>query len=186
MTHLKKEKTQLSILLTEGVNALYIMTHNINGDNKDVWPWLGGTSTEAKTNAGASARFDVAKLEEWRLLFEFMQEKGVVPYLVLEDDSAWTGFNRVRYYREIVARFGYLPALIFNIAEEFNENYYLSTSLSFAQTLKNIDPFKHPVGIHNVNSPSSTYIDSSQVDFTAIQTKGTDPLIHNPTCYSMD
>jgi hypothetical protein len=40
-------------------------------------------------NATVSSRFDVVKLEGWRLLFEYMQEKGVVPYLVLEDDSAY-------------------------------------------------------------------------------------------------
>jgi hypothetical protein len=83
------------------VNSFYIMTHNVGGDDKDVWPWLGKTQREAMSNGGRDARFDAAKLDEWRELFEYMQGKGVVPYLVLEDDSAWKGFDRGRYYREI-------------------------------------------------------------------------------------
>jgi len=155
------------------------MTHNVGGDHRDVWPWLGETEAEAKANAGKDARFDVAKLEEWRQLFEHMQTKGVVPYLVLEDDSAWKGYDHARYYREMVARFGYLPARLFNFNEEYNENYRLSAALAFMRQLAAIDPFDHPRGIHNVNRPTNDYIDAPQIDFTSIQTGGADPLKHH-------
>lgn len=157
-------------LAERGINSLYIMTHNIDGDDRDVWPWLGETPREAKSNAAGSVRFDPAKLEEWRLLFEHMQTVGVVPYLVLEDDSAWTGYDHDRYDREIIARFGYLPALLLNIGEENNENYRLQQGLALAQRLAELDPYDHPRGIHNVNEPNDAYIDASEVDFTSIQT----------------
>jgi hypothetical protein len=155
------------------------MTHNIGGDNGDVWPWLGDSESEAKSNGGSDARFNIAKLQEWLELFEYMQNKGVVTYLVLEDDSAWTDYDHARYYRELIARFGHMPALIFNFCEEYGESYGLSSALSYMAQLKSIDPYNHPRGIHNVNSPNDSYINSSAVDFTAIQTKGSDPLEHN-------
>lgn len=165
-----KRKAAVDFLADRGVNSLYIMTHNLRGDDNDVWPWLGATPREAMSNGGENARFDVRKLDEWRQLFEYMQTKGVVPYLVLEDDSAWRGYDHRRYYREMVARFGYLPALLFNFNEEHNENYELSEALDYMRLLRDIDPYDHPRGIHNVNRPSDAYVDCEAVDFTSIQT----------------
>ena len=150
------------------------MTHNIGGDDKDVWPWLGQTQEEAKLNGGNNARFDLAKLEQWREVFEHMQTRGVVTYLILEDDSAWKGYDHRRYYREIIARFGYLPAVLFNFGEEQNENYSLSQSLNLMTELQQIDPYNHPRGMHNVNQPNADYVDAPQIDFTAIQTGSPD------------
>ena len=165
-----KRKAAIDYLADRGINSLYIMTHNIGGDDKDVWPWLGNTPREAMSHGGTNARFDLARLDEWRKLFEFMQTRGVVPYLVLEDDSAWKRYDHVRYYREMVARFGYLPALVFNCGEESNENYRLSEALRFMHQLQQLDPYDHPRGIHNVNQPNNEYIDASPIDFTSIQT----------------
>lgn len=176
---LEKRKHTIDYLSSRGVNCLYIITHNIDGDNSDVWPWLGDTAEKAKSNAKKDVRFHIARLEEWRKLFEYMQTMGVVPYIVLEDDNAWTGYNHERYYREIIARFGDLPALIFNIGEEHNENYCLREALLFAQLLRDMDPYNHPRGIHNINFPEKKYILSTQVNFTSIQTKSDDPLLHN-------
>ena len=167
---LAKRKAAIDYLADRGVNSFYIMTHNIGGDDKDVWPWLGKTQREAMSNGGSNARFDVAKLDEWRDLFEYMQTRGVVPYLVLEDDSAWKGYDRGRYYREIIARFGYLPALVFNCGEEHNENYRLSQALQFMRQLQQIDPYDHPRAIHNVNRPNNDYVDAPHIGFPSIQT----------------
>ncbi len=167
---LKKRTIAVDYLAERGINSMYMMVHNIGGDNNDVWPWLGDSAAEAKKNAGQEVRFDVAKLEQWRELFEYMQTKGVVPYLILEDDSAWKEYDHVRYYREIIARFGYLPALVFNIGEEQNENYRLAESLQLAQRLREIDPYNHPRGLHNVNRPDDQYVDADQVSITSIQT----------------
>jgi hypothetical protein len=167
---LAKRKAAVDYLAERGVNSLYIMTHNIGGDDKDVWPWLGATARQAMSRAGRNARFDVAKLDQWRRLFEHMQDRGVVPYLVLEDDSAWKGYDHERYYRELIARFGYLPGLVFNFGEEHNENYRLSQALDYMRRLQEIDPYHHPRSVHNVNSPNDEYVTAGQVDFTSIQT----------------
>ncbi len=167
---LAKRKAAIDYLAQRRVNSMYIMTHNIGGDDRDVWPWLGQSAAEAMANGGKHPRFDVTKLDQWQQLLEHMQDRGVVPYLILEDDSAWKGYDHKRYYREIIARFGYLPALIFNLGEEHNENYRLSQALDHLKRLKDIDPYDHPCGIHNVNRPIDEYVDAAHVDFTAIQT----------------
>jgi len=165
-----KRMEAVDYLSAKGINSIYIMTHTIDGDGKDVWPWLGLDVKEAKANGGSGSRFDVTKLEEWRELFEYMQVKGMVVYIILEDDSGWKDYDHIRYYREMVARFSYLPALIFNFNEEYNENYTLYEALDFISQLKKLDPFNHPCGIHNVNLPNDDYIAASQMDFTSIQT----------------
>jgi len=165
-----KRKTAIDYLAARGINSLYIMTHNLGGDYHDVWPWLGESPREAMTNSSRDVRFGIAKLAQWRELFEYMQTKGVVPYLVLEDDSAFKGYDHERYYREMIARFGDLPSLLFNFGEEHNENYKLAEALEFMSKLKDIDPYDHPCGIHNVNTPNDRYIDAAHVDFTSIQT----------------
>ena len=169
---LAKRTAAIDYLADKGINSLYIMTHNIDGDDKDVWPWLGATAREAKTNGGREARFDIAKLTEWRTLFDYMQDRGVVPYLILEDDSAWKGYDHDRYHREVLARFGDLPAVLFNLGEEHNENYSLSEGLTMAQRFRELDPYDRPLGIHNINraAKAGAYIDSPSIDFTAIQT----------------
>ncbi|HZK68590.1 MAG TPA: DUF5060 domain-containing protein [Paludibacter sp.] len=164
-----KRREAVDYLSAKGINSIYIMTHTIDGDGKDVWPWLGQDVKEAKANGGSGSRFDVAKLEEWRDLFEYMQVKGMVVYIVLEDDSAWKDYDHIRYYKEMVARFSYLPALLFNFNEEYNENYTLSEALNFIGQLKKLDPFNHPCGIHNVNLPNDDYILASQMNFTSMQ-----------------
>ena len=175
----EKRKAAIDYLADRGVNSQYIMTHNLGGDDQDTWPWLGPTAEKAKSNAGHSARFELPRMQQWTQLFEYMQRKGICVYLVLEDDSAWTDYDHERYYREMIARFGYLPALLFNFNEEYNENYKLSAALSYMQLLKDTDPYDHPRGIHNVNSVNNQYVDAHQVDFTSIQTDGGDPLKHN-------
>lgn len=167
---LRKRKSAIDFLAERGINSFYIMLHTLEGDHRDVWPWLGKTQRDAKRSAGKNARFDLARLEEWRELFDYMQTKSVVPYLVLEDDSAFKNYDHDRYYREVIARFGYLPAVLFNLGEEANENYSLRQSLNYLGRLAQIDPFDHPLGIHNVNPPNDAYIDCRHIDFTAIQT----------------
>ena len=165
-----QRRAAVDYLAEHGINSLYVMTHNLDGDDKDVWPWLGASAQEAKTKSGKDARFDITKLEQWRVLFEHMQTRGVVPYLILEDDSAWKQYDHDRYYREIVARFGYLPAVVFNLGEEHNENYPLRDGLAFAKRFKELNPYGHPLGIHNINRADDRYVDSLHLDLTAIQT----------------
>jgi Domain of unknown function (DUF5060) len=156
-------------LASQGVNSLYMLLHNVGGDGQNVWPWVGGTGAEARAN---HEHFDLAKLAEWEAIFSYLQSKGITLHLVLEDDSAWTGFNRGMYYREMVARFGHHPGLIWNLAEEYNETYSASQIRSFAGLLRALDPYDHPITVHNAGGLSAwtPFVDQPNFDLTSFQT----------------
>ena len=104
----------LNYLSSEGMNAVYFLTMNVNGDGKDVWPW---TSHEARNT------FDVSKLEQWNLVFDHMDEKGLMLHVVTQEtendqllDRGALGVTRKLYYRELVARFSQHLALTWNWA----------------------------------------------------------------------
>ena len=65
---------------------------------------------------------------------------------------------------------GNQPAVVFNMGEEHSENYRLSDGLEMAKRFKAADPFDHPLGIHDVDSPTDSYIDAAAINMTAIQT----------------
>ena len=88
-----------------GMTSIYFLTMNINGDGKDVWPYTSYTERE---------RFDVSKLEQWNLLFNHMQSKGLALHVVTQEtenerllDDGDVGFHRALYYQELIARFGH-------------------------------------------------------------------------------
>lgn len=132
-----------------GVNSIYMMLHNVGGDGRNVWPWVGDDETEARRN---HQHFDVARLAEWEELFSYIQERGLVLHLVFEDDSAWNGFDRHLYYREMIARFGHHNGLYWNIAEEFDELYSAGEVKDFAALIAAIDPYDHPITVHHAGS----------------------------------
>ncbi len=162
----------IGFLADNKINSMYIMLQNIDGDGKNVWPWVGSTQAEAKAN---DERFDIGKLAEWEQLFSYIQSRGLVLHFVLEDDSGWTGFNRSMYYREMVARFGHHNGLIWNIAEEYQENYSPNEVKSFAQMLRDLDPYDHPVTVHHAGALSAwnPFLGDSRFDLTSFQTTKT-------------
>ncbi len=103
-------------------NVIYFLSMNVDGDGKQVWPWIA---------PDAITRYDVSKLEQWGIVFDHMTAKGVMAHFVLtetENESLFEwyeskttgGFSNSRklYYREMIARFGYLPGLTWNVGEE--------------------------------------------------------------------
>jgi len=166
-----RKKSEVDYLARQGVNCVYIMTQNIDGDGRDVWPWIGATEKEAKAN---HRRFDPAKLRRWQDFFEYIQRRGIAIQIVLNDDSAWLGYDHRLYLREMVARFGYLPAIYWNIGEEYNEAFHtFGAAQRYARLLAELDPYDHPIALHNVNELSKPMILDPNLNVTSIQT---DPL----------
>lgn len=112
----------INYLSETDVNALYFLTMNAYGDGKNAWPWIHQDSIWV---------YDVSKLDQWENVFEHMTKKGVMPHFVLtetenesyfelREDGTTGGFatSRKIYYREMIARFGHHPAIIWNIGEE--------------------------------------------------------------------
>jgi hypothetical protein len=166
------KQAAVDYLAGKGVNSMYLMLTNIDGDDKNVWPWVGTTQDEAKTN---HERFDITKLAAWEELFAYIQEKGMVLHIVFEDDSAWTGFNREMFYREMVARFGHHNGMIWNIGEEYNETYYAADVKIFAQILRDLDPYDHPLTVHQQGTLNNwlPFLGDARFDLTSFQTGDT-------------
>jgi hypothetical protein len=178
------KKRAIDYLAGKGVNSIYIMLHNVLGDYRNVCPWLMDPAISNPVRE-QSERFDLPKLARWEELFGYIQSKGIVLHLVLEDDSAWTGFNRELYYREMVARFSHHPAIIWNLGEEFNENYSFEEAVKFLKMLRDLDPYDHPVTVHNVNDPKrAREMVEAGFDLTSIQTSEQPPSAHNSLALS--
>lgn len=145
----------VNYLASKGMNAVYFLTLNINGDGKDVWMY---------TSPDDFTRFDVSKLDQWEILFQHMQAKGILLHVVLQEtenetllDGGDMGPTRALYFHELIARFGHHPGLIWNLGEENGPAPWVPTG---AQTdrqrkdsaifFKEQDPYNHPVVIHTL------------------------------------
>jgi hypothetical protein len=162
----------IDFLASQHVNSMYLLLHNVGGDGQNVWPWVGQTPASAMSN---HKHFDVAKLAQWEAIFSYLQEKGITLHLVLEDDSGWTGFDRDLYYRQMVARFAHHNGVIWNLSEEFNENYTANQVKQFAQQLGDLDPYDHPITVHNAGGLAvwQPLVGDDRFDITSFQTEST-------------
>ncbi|MEM6768480.1 MAG: DUF5060 domain-containing protein, partial [Bacteroidota bacterium] len=142
----------LNYLAGQGMNAVYFLTMNIEGDGKDVWPYTSETER---------FRFDCSRLDQWEVVFNHMEQLGLMMHVVTQEtenekllDGGDTGPERKLYYRELIARFGHHNALKWNLGEEngpasFSPNGQ-NTEQRIAMTtwLGEHDPYHHPIVLH--------------------------------------
>ena len=157
-----------------GVNAQYLVTMNVEGDGQDVFPWVSHDDPYV---------YDVSKLAQWQRVFEHFNSRGVLIDMLLTEteneswfeavDGAEVGqdFSDARklYYREMVARFGHLNGLVFNLGEEngvvgnsgtdpYRQPTNAQQRLAFAKHIRNLDPYNHAIVSHNwPDSEEETY-----------------------------
>lgn len=138
----------LNYLAGKGMNSIYFLTMNVKGDGKDVWPWTGPDE---------HSRFDVSKLAQWEIVFSHMDRLGIMLHVVHQEqendqllDRGALGPDRKLYYRELIARFGHHPALVWNLGEE-NTNTTAQLK-SFARYIHKLDPYDHPIVVHTFPS----------------------------------
>ncbi len=141
----------LNYLAEMGVNSVYFLTFNVAGDGKDVWPW---------TNQNQRERFDVSKLDQWEVVFDHMDKRGLMLHVVTQEtendtgvsalDGGNLGLERKLYYRELIARFGHHLAVTWNLGEE-NTNE-LDEQLDFYDYFVALDAYQHPVVLHTFPS----------------------------------
>ena len=163
------KEAAIDFLAEQGINSIYIMLNNVGGDGRNVWPWLGENERQAIQQHES---FDVLRLDAWEALFRHIQARGIVLHLVLEDDSGWTGFDRPLYYREMVARFGHHNGLIWNLSEEYNENYSAAQVMEFAAMLSELDSYGHPIAVHHAGSTRAwePFLSDPHISVTSFQT----------------
>ncbi|MEM9834725.1 MAG: malectin domain-containing carbohydrate-binding protein, partial [Bacteroidota bacterium] len=141
----------LNYLASEEVNVFSFLTMNINGDDRNVYPYV--SSSDFK-------HFDVSKIDQWEIVFEHAQELGLYLHFKTQEtendqllDGGNLGTNRKLYYRMLVARFGHHLALNWNLGEENDIWQELNDPnnnriKAYAQYIQDIDPFDHHIVIH--------------------------------------
>jgi hypothetical protein len=79
------------------MNAISFLTMNIQGDDKNVFPYLTDSEFD---------RMDCSKTAQWDFAFDHAESKGMFFYfktLERENDHLLVGNNRTLYYRELIA-----------------------------------------------------------------------------------
>lgn len=142
----------LNYLASKGLNSVYFLSCNIGGDGKDVYPY---TSYEERE------RFDCSKLDQWEIIFDHMDQLGILQHVVLQEtenelmwDDGDTGPSRKLYLWEMIARFAHHPRLVWNVGEENGPVFWRPEGQNNEQRkamityLKATDPYQNLVVLH--------------------------------------
>jgi len=153
----------LNYLASRHVNSIYFLTMNVGGDGQDVWPWVSPLDRHGSPK-NDNLHFDTAKLDQWEIVFAHAQRLGIELHVVLNEaekankrelDQGELGPERKLYYREMIARFGHHLALQWNLCEEYNIDFDYGPQRvrAFAETIRAIDPYDHPITVHSAGNP---------------------------------
>lgn len=136
----------VNYLASEGLNAFSFLTMNINGDDRNVFPYISDS-------AGNRTRIDVSKVDQWEVVFEHATINGFFLHFKTQEtendqllDGGNLGTERKLYYRELIARFSHHLALNWNLGEE-NTNTDQQRK-DFAQYFHDLDPYDHHIVVH--------------------------------------
>ncbi|MCD6288081.1 MAG: DUF5060 domain-containing protein, partial [Candidatus Hydrogenedentes bacterium] len=136
----------VNYLASKGMNAFSFLTLNIEGDDRNVFPY---------TTYDERVRMDVSKLAQWELVFEHADKMGMyLHFKTMETenelllDGGDLGTQRKLYYRELIARFSHHLALNWNLGEEINDAT-TAQKKSWAEYIWDHDPYHHHIVIHN-------------------------------------
>ena len=121
-------------LADAGANSVSMLLWNTGGDDRNVFPHLLAVDPDdyavmkpkAQWDTGViQDRFDVSKMEQWHRTLSFADDLGIHLHFKLQETEnnlfmGGGGLDRTRklYIREMIARFGNMLALSWNIGEE--------------------------------------------------------------------
>ena len=161
----------INYLAAEGLNAFSFLTFNVQGDDKNVFPY---------TSYSERSRLDVSKLDQWEVVFEHGTRKGMYLHFKTQEtenelllDSGNLGNQRKLYYRELIARFGHHLALNWNLGEEIN-GASLQQKQAWAQYFYDTDPYHHHMVIHNGATHYNMMGDASKLTGFSLQLNASD------------
>ncbi|MEL6939572.1 MAG: Calx-beta domain-containing protein, partial [Cyanobacteria bacterium J06598_1] len=153
---------------SEGLNSMHFLALTIEGDGQDTWPWIS-------PNEGDRDRYDVSKLDQWQIVFDHMQEKGINLHLNTQEqendqliNGGELGTERAIYYRELIARFGHHNGVTWNLGEE-NSNTVAQRE-SYADYFKAVDPYDHQVGVHTFPGKSIERVYGALLGYPTFET----------------
>jgi len=182
-------------LASEGLNVFSFLTFNIDGDDRNIFPYiLKVTADDYKdyadvkknTNAWDSlfykTRFDVSKLEQWERVFEYAETQGMFLHFKTHEtetdhlmDGGVFGIEGKLYYRELIARFGHHLAMNWNLGEENNQP--IEEVKKVASYVHQLDPYKHHLVIHTFPNADDRYAEliGDQSSLTGASLQLSDP-----------
>lgn len=147
----------LNYLASKGMNAVYFLSMNIEGDGKDVWMY---------NRPDDFTRFDCSKLDQWEIVFEHAQSKGILLHFVTQEtenelllDNGDTSGDRQLYYKELIARFGHHLAVTWNMGEENGPADFTPKGQNHTQRnsmfdfFDKWDPYENLVALHTHAAP---------------------------------
>ncbi len=147
----------INYLSSTGCNAFSFLTYNAGGDGDNVWPFI---------ERDTKLHYDCSKLDQWQVVFDHAQARGMYLHFKLQEteiddnrrgrdhnadvptalDGGDLGPERRLYCREMIARFGYLLALNWNLGEENTQS--TEQQRAMADYIKAIDPYDHHIVVH--------------------------------------
>lgn len=183
----------INYLASKGVNSMSFLPYNAGGDGDNVWPFV---------ERGDKFHFDVSKLDQWQIVFDHAQQKGIYLHFKLQEnenddnlrgnvtapiaeslDGGDLGPERRLYIRELVARFAYELALNWNLGEENTQSS--EQQLAMAMNLRDMDPYGgHHIVVHTFpNAQESVYpaLLGSQSPFTGASLQMAWNAVHERT-----
>jgi hypothetical protein len=141
----------INYLSNQGMNSFAFLTMNIDGDDKNVYPYISNSNRY---------RFDVSKLAQWEIIFEHADKMGMMLHFKTFEqendqllDGGDLGPQRKLYYRELIARFSHHLAVQWNLGEEISNT--VEQILDISRYIKVMDPYDHVVSAHT--TPSATW-----------------------------
>ncbi|WP_273276368.1 DUF5060 domain-containing protein [Maribacter polysiphoniae] len=147
----------LNYLASKGMNAVYFLTMNVQGDGKDVWPWI---------HENERYRFDCSKLDQWEIVFDHMDKLGLMLHIVLQEtenelllDIGQLGVQRKLYLRELIARFSHHLGVTWNLGEENGPVHWSPKGQddedrkAMMEYIKRNDPYQNFVALHTHSVP---------------------------------
>ncbi len=166
----------INYLASEGMNVFSFLTLNIEGDDRNVFPYL--TYDERY-------RMDVSRLDQWEIVFEHADRLGMYLHFKLSEtenemllDNGDTDVQRKLYYRELIARFGHHLALNWNLGEENGalgeHNQSTAQRKAMARYLHEHDPYGHLIVVHNGRQPDDLLGPESALTGYSVQTNRPD------------
>ena len=141
----------LNYLGSQGVNSIYFLPMNLGGDGQDTYPFIG-----TENNHYDKTHYDISKLHQWNLILNHAQSQGIALNIVLSEtepeneqwfDGGQMGVERKLYFRELIARFGYLLAAKWNLGEE--NDFPVDQLRQQADYIQALDWSNKPIAVHN-------------------------------------
>lgn len=142
----------LNYLAGKGCNAFSFLTYNAGGDGDDVWPFV---------TRDDKLHYDCSKLDQGQIVFDHATQLGLYCHFKTQEtenddrngtgaaqslDGGDLGKERKLYYRELVARFGHLLALNWNLGEENTQTP--AQQRAAIEYLNEVDPYHHLIVLH--------------------------------------